>query len=141
MSAFPKFQINLDYDAGMFTLRADTWEEFVEGLTKAGDQDTAEAVLAKIHTCLENLIDTPPRPRPGSVAQDALEKGGVSTTRLEDKLCPGHKVPMTLKDGKRGKFWSCNGKTADGTWAWKAGEGCKPEDYADGDEKYNTNAR
>lgn len=141
MSAFPKFQINLDYDAGMFTLRAETWEEFVEGLTKAGDQDIAEALLAKIRTGLENLIDTPARPRPGSAAQDALEKGGVSTTRLEDKLCPGHKVAMTLKDGKRGKFWSCNGKTASGDWAWKAGEGCKAEDFAEGDEKYNTNAR
>lgn len=140
MSAFPKFQINLDYDAGMFTLRAETWEEFVEGLTKAGDQDIAEALLAKIRTGLENLIDTPPRGR-GSVAQDALEKGGVSTTRLEDKLCPGHKVAMTLKDGKRGKFWSCNGKTTSGDWAWKAGEGCKAEDFVDGDEKYNPNTR
>lgn len=141
MSAFPKFQINLDYDAGMFTLRAETFEEFTEGLIKAGDQDIAEALLAKIKTGLENLIDTPPRGRQ-STAQDALEKGGVHTTRLEDRLCPGHKVAMTLKDGKRGKFWSCNGKTANGDWAWKAGEGCKAEDFVEGtDEKYNPNTR
>lgn len=147
MSNFPKFQINLDYDAGMFTLRAETWEEFVEALTKAGDQDVAEALLAKIHTGLENLVDTPARPRPGSVAQDALEKGGVQTSRLEDKLCPGHKVAMTLKTATKGaragnKFWSCNGKNAAGDWAWKSGEGCKPEDYNEQtDAGFNTNAR
>jgi len=141
VSAFPKFQINLDYDAGMFTLRAETWEEFVEGLTKAGDQDIAEALLTKIRTGLENLIDTPPRGRQ-STAQDALEKGGIQTTRLVDKLCSGHNVAMTLKDGKRGKFWSCNGKAANGNWAWKEGEGCKPEDYNEAtDAGFNPNTR
>lgn len=145
MSAFPKFQINLDYDAGMFTLRAETWDEFVENLTVAGGQDTAEALLAKIKAGLENLIDTPPRGRP-SAAQDALAKGGIETTALEDKLCPGHKVPMTLKTATKGarvgnKFWSCNGKNAAGDWAWKSGEGCKPEDYVAADEKYNPHTR
>lgn len=146
MSNFPKFQINLDYDAGMFTLRAETWEEFVEGVTRAGDQEIAEAILGKIKTGLENLIDTPPRGRP-SAAQDALEKGGIQTTRLEDKLCPGHKVAMTLKTATKGqragnKFWSCNGKNAAGDWAWKSGEGCKPEDYNEQtDAGFNTNAR
>ncbi len=147
MSAFPKFQINLDYDAGMFTLRAETWDEFVENLTVAGGQDTAEAILGKIKIGLENLVDTPARPRPGSAAQDTLAAGGVSTTRLEDKLCPGHRVAMTLKEAKTGarkgnKFWSCNGKNAAGDWAWRSGEGCKPEDYNEQtDAGFNTNAR
>ena len=96
MSSFPKFQINLDYDAGMFTLRAETWDEFVENLTVAGGQETAEAILGKIRAGLDNLVDTPARPRPGSAAQDTLAAGGVSTTRLEDKLCPGHTVALTL---------------------------------------------
>ena len=147
MSSFPKFQINLDYDAGMFTLRAETWDEFVENLTVAGGQETAEAILGKIRTGLDNLVDTPARPRPGSAAQDQLAAGGVQTTRLEDKLCPGHNVAMTLKTATKGqrignKFWSCNGKNAAGDWAWKTGEGCRPEDYsAETDAKYNTKAR
>jgi len=144
VSAFPKFQINLDYDAGMFTIRAETFEEFVEALTKAGDQDIAEALLNKIRTGLENLIDTPPRGRQ-STAQDALEKGGIQTTRLEYKLCPGHNEPMALREAKTGarkgnKFWSCTAKIKggpnNGDFAFKHGEGCKPEDFADGDEKY-----
>lgn len=134
MSAeFPKFQISLPREVGMFTVRADTFEEFTESLIRVGDQDVAESVLARIRAGLEALAD-------GDV-QSTLAAGGIKTTRLEDKLCPGHKVAMTLKDGKRGKFWSCNGKTASGDWAWKAGEGCKAEDFEPGDEKYNPNTR
>lgn len=137
MSAFPKFQMNLDYDTGMFTLRAETWDEFVENLTVAAGEETAESLILKIKGGFEALMDVPPRTR--SEAQANLNQGGIKTTPIgggEYKLCPGHKVAMTLKDGKRGKFWSCNGKTANGDWAWRKGEGCKAEDYTDADAKY-----
>lgn len=140
MSAFPKFQMNLDYDTGMFTLRAETWDEFVENLTVAAGQETAEALILKIKGGFEHLMDVPPRTR--SEAQGNLAAGGIKSEPVgggEYKLCPGHKVAMTLKDGKRGKFWSCNGKTASGDWAWRKGEGCKAEDYDESkDSKYTS---
>lgn len=141
MSAgFPKFQINLDYDTGMFTLRAESWDEFVENLTVAAGEETAEALILKIRGGFEHLMDVPPRTR--SEAQANLKAGGIDSTVVEDrqyKLCPGHKVPMTKKSGKRGPFWSCNGKAANGDYAWKSGEGCKAEDYNEQtDAKYTS---
>jgi len=147
VSAFPKFQINLDYPYGMFTVRAETYDEFVESLSVSAGEETAERILDKIKTGFADLLATPARARRSEDdAQGKLADGGINTTRLEDKLCPGHKVAMTLKVAKTGarkgnKFWSCNGKDAQGNWAWKSGEGCKPEDFEEGDEKYNTNDR
>lgn len=141
MSAFPKFQMNLDYDTGMFTLRAEGWDEFVENLTVAAGEETAEALILKIKGGFEHLMDVPPRTR--SEAQANLKAGGINTTLVEDveyNLCPGHKEPMALRNGKKGKFWSCTAKITSGPnkgdFAWKHGEGCKPVDFEDGDEKY-----
>jgi hypothetical protein len=147
VSAFPKFQINLDYDTGMFTLRAETWDEFVENLTAAteGNAELVEALLKKIHGGVAALLDVPPRNR--QEAQGNLQAGGIKSEHVgttEHKLCPGHKVAMTLKTAQNGprkgnKFWSCNGKNASGEWAWKSGEGCKAEDYnAETDAKYTS---
>lgn len=30
--------------------------------------------------------------------------------------CPVHQAPMALRNGKWGPFWSCNRKSADGSW-------------------------
>ncbi len=142
MSAFPKFQMNLDYDTGMFTVRAESYDEFVENLTATAGEETAERILDKIKTGFANLLATPPRTRREDDAQGKLADGGIQTSKLEPRLCPGHNTPMTLKKGRRGEFWSCNGKLANGDFAWKSGEGCKAEDAAPGDaEKYITNPR
>ncbi len=141
-SAFPKFQINLDYPYGMFTVRAESFDEFAENLAVTAGEETAERILDKIKAGFADLLATPARARRSEDdAQGKLADGGIQTSKLEDKLCPGHKVPMTLKNGKRGQFWSCNGKTANGDWAWKANEGCKAEDFQPGDEKYATHQR
>lgn len=135
---YPKFQINLDYDTGMFTVRAESHEEFVNNLVLVAGQETADRLLEKIETGFANLLTTPPRQRRDEDdAQGKLRDGGIETTKLVDKLCPGHKVAMTKKSGRRGDFWSCNGKLENGDFAWKTGEGCKAEDYVNGDEKYN----
>lgn len=143
MSAgFPKFQINLDYDTGMFTVRAESFDEFIENLTAAteGNTDLVEALVKKIHGGFQHLLDVPPRNR--QEAQANLKAGGIDSTHVADieyKLCPGHGVPMTKKNGKRGPFWSCNGKNANGDFAWKSGEGCKAEDYNEQtDAKYTS---
>ncbi len=139
---FPRFQINLDYPYGMFTVRAESYDEFVENLTATAGDETAERILDKIKDGFSDLLATPARTRRSEDdAQGKLSDGGIQTSKLEDKLCPGHKVPMTKKSGKRGDFWSCNGKTSNGDWAWKAGEGCKAEDFQPGDEKYATHQR
>lgn len=142
MSAFPKFQINLDYPYGMFTVRAESYDEFVENLTATAGEETAERILDKIKAGFADLLATPARTRRDPEdAQGKLADGGIQTTKLVDKLCPGHGVAMTKKSGKRGDFWSCNGKNAEGKWAWQVGEGCKAEDYVAGDEKYNPHTR
>ncbi len=145
MSAFPKFQINLDYPYGMFTVRAESYDEFVENLTATAGDETAEAILAKIKDGFADLLSTPARQRRHEDdAQGKLADGGIQTSRAGGGatyyLCEGHKEPMALRDGKRGKFWSCTAKIQHGPnkgdFAFKHGEACKPVDYVDGDEKY-----
>jgi hypothetical protein len=34
----------------------------------------------------------------------------------EAPICEVHKLPMTLMHGRRGDFWSCHEKNADGSW-------------------------
>lgn len=136
-SGFPKFQMSLDYPEGMFTLRADNFDEFVEGVTTAsGSQEVAEAILQKIQAGFRHLLEVPPRD-----GRASLTAGGVKSEVLSNrkfKLCDGHGKPMTAKIAKTGpnknnKFWSCNGKDAQGQPAWRSGEGCKPADYTAGE--------
>ena len=147
-AAFPNFQINLDYDSGMFTLRTETWDEFVEHLNSAteGNNDLVEALIKKIHGGFQNLLETPPRNR--QEAQANLQAGGIKSTdggTVEYKLCPGHGSPMKKKIAQSGRnkgnpFWSCEGKDANGDYAWKNGTQCKGDcmNYNDGDDKYTS---
>jgi hypothetical protein len=45
----------------------------------------------------------------------ALPKAEV-TPATTTPTCPYHNKPMTLREGKFGKFWSCSTKLADDTW-------------------------
>jgi hypothetical protein len=39
-----------------------------------------------------------------------------ATPATTTPTCPYHNKPMTLREGKFGKFWSCSTKLADDTW-------------------------
>ena len=51
-----------------------------------------------------------------------LEKRATATPATSEPIksniptCPYHNKPMTLREGKFGKFWSCSTKLADDTW-------------------------
>ena len=46
----------------------------------------------------------------------ALAKPVETPATPASPVCPYHNKPMTLREGKFGKFWSCSTKLADDTW-------------------------
>lgn len=70
------------------------------------------------------------------VSQGGL--GGKEVVETGPKC--GHGVPRVLRNGSKGKFWSCVAKDENGDFLWKKKEGCKILDYEEGLKQLNGNA-
>jgi hypothetical protein len=74
------------------------------------------------------FLGVPPRPQPlGSLAAASKALGNSQSEqpnldiqppaeRTDAPLCGIHHSPMTWQKGRKGYFWSCHKKMADGSW-------------------------
>lgn len=63
---------------------------------------------------------------------DNVKKGLGGKEVVETGPKCGHGVPRVLRNGSKGKFWSCVAKDENGDFLWKKKEGCKILDYDEG---------
>src|SRR4051794_38127663 len=78
-------------------------------VTSDGPDAAREAIpwVAQTYATLLNDARAIPRPATTVVAQPAAE---------EPPTCAVHQLPMTRMRGRKGPFWSCHEKLADGGW-------------------------
>lgn len=135
MGEYPKFQINLDGEHGMFTVRAETYEELTRGILKVvGTETAAMEVMTHVKAGFKKLADGEMKGRGGG----GFNRGGGFQRPAKvytGPPCDGHNEPTERIEGKKGPFYACRAKIKEGTnagdFAWKHGEGCKPKNIVE----------
>jgi len=72
------------------------------------DPKQAEQAISWVKATYARMTSTAPEAKPAQLTADALTE--------QEPTCQIHGVAMTGVNGRRGFFWSCHTKNADGTW-------------------------
>src|SRR5437016_501764 len=141
MTDYPRYQISLPAKYGMFTIRAEDWDDFyaaVETASNGKSQQVIDHLSNGFGELSGDTISTssanfaPPNASPASVGFPTHPAEKLLHEEMNAApLCPGHNVPYVLKERKdgTGKFWACNGMGPDGQPAWKSKTSCKIRSY------------
>jgi len=128
--------IQLRIGDGTVTISKDNVDEIKTDLLGLGLSETEVADVIKKYGegFLKAINQGPVDPQDGiNNVSKPVDQGGLGGKPMIEQgpLC-GHGVPRVLRDGKNGKFWSCQAKDEKGTFLWKKKEGCAILDYQDG---------
>lgn len=107
---YPKYQYSVFIKNGrdqQIVVRADTIDEF----TKEIKEIDLVLALDKVDSSKNVVVSQPIIQPETQVLPQTEEQGSIVAP-----MCKVHNKPMTLREGKFGKFWSCSTKLADGTW-------------------------
>lgn len=128
--------IQLRIGDGTVTISKDNIEEIKVDLLGLGltEVQVNEVITKYGEGFLKAIGQGPVDPQEGinNVCKPVSQGGLGGKPMLEQGPLCGHNVPRVLRDGKKGKFWSCQAKDDKGTFLWKNGEGCAILDYEDG---------
>lgn len=128
--------IQLRIGDGTVTISKDNVDEIKADLLGLGltEVQVNEVITKYGEGFLKAINQGPVDPQEGinNVSKPVSQGGLGGKPMIEQGPLCGHGVPRIKRNGKKGPFWSCQAKDAQGTFLWKSGEGCEILDYNEG---------